>query len=248
MPGRKRRLGRVPFAGRRRVGFMARRRVRAQRRGVRIQRRNLRIGGFAGIEMKFLDTNRAVVSLPVTWGLLDPTTFLGLTSVGEGAGQSQRIGRKFTIHSLHIKGFINMAEFEAQPGPVDDEITRLSVVLDMQTNSAQMVATLVYDSTIGSPVNDFRQLENTHRFKVLKDRTFRLRPFGLNEGAVNSFASQKFMLPFKFNFSFTPPINVMASSTEAVIASMADNSIHLIGVTTVATNTLTYRCRCRFTG
>ncbi len=247
----KRRLQRIPFVGRRRAGFKRRRMLKARRR--RTARLNIRTGGFLGREMKFLDTALTGATLSATWtgGELDPAVFLGLSCVAQGNSEIQRIGRKYTVHSIHIKGFIQVSALEAQPAPIADQITRLILVVDQQTNGAQLDAeSVIVSAGAGTDVNAFRNLEFTHRFRVLKDKFIRVGVgnHGTNEGAVNSFANSQFLIPFKFNHSFKPGLQVIASDTSAIIADMVDNSIHLIGCSTAATNTITYTARCRFTG
>lgn len=207
---------------------------------------NLRTGGFTGLERKFFDIDQ-VSAFNTSWAVEENAT-AALSAVGQGDGESTRDGRLYNILSLHIRGFIIMAAAEASVTPLGDEICRLVVVWDKQTNGALLTATDVMNVSPTDDVNSFRNLQHTKRFHVLKDKKWLVRRQGLNEGAINAFAAGPRKIPFSWNFTFKEPIRVTMSGTAADIANVTDNSLHLIGIATSTSVTYSYTSRIRFTG
>ncbi len=212
---------------------------------------NVRTGGFMGIEKKFVDYTVSNDPFTSVWagGEMEDATALSLSAVAQGDGESQRDGRMYTIHSVFVKGFLRTASQESQTAPITDAVARLALVWDKQTNGAQLNAEDVFDTvTAGEDVNSVKNLQFSHRFRVLKDITIPLPVQNTNEGAINLFASSPTLVPFKMGFTFKTPIQVRCTGTTAAIASIQDNSIHLIGTATDTNVTLWYRSRVRFMG
>lgn len=212
-------------------------------------RRNARTGGFLGIETKFFDTETTDDAFATTWAAMEPAT-TNLTAIGQGDGESQRDGRKYSIKSIHLKGWVHVNTAESQTAPQSDHMVRICLVLDKQTNGAQLTATQVMDGGQTEDTLSFRNLQFTKRFTVLFDRFIRIpNSLGvMNEGAANLFANSLMRVPFKINKVFNPPLEVLMSNTTADIANVTDNSIHMIGVSTHTTSLLSYQCRVRFVG
>ncbi len=225
-------------------GFIRRTRTRGARRApARLRRRGVGIGN----ELKFFDVETAVDAFAVTWETIEPAT-TNLTAVAQGDGESNRDGRSYVIMGINIKGFISIAVSEAQTAPVGDQLARLVLVWDKQTNGAQLTATQVMDGAQTDDINSFKNLQFTKRFVILKDQTWMVRRVGLNEGAVNAFAAGNRSLPFEWNINFRVPMEVTMSGTGADIANVTDNSIHMIGVATSTIVKASYQCRIRFRG
>ncbi len=212
-------------------------------------RRNVRTGGFLGLEKKFFDVESNADAFAVTWAVMEPAT-TNLTAIAQGDGESNRDGRKYTMLSIHIKGYIQRAASEGVTNPVGDETVRLCLVWDKQTNGAQLTATDVMDGGQTDDYLAFRNLQFTKRFQVLWDKTFTVpgRQGAMNEGASNLFSIAPIVINFKVNRVFKTPINVTMSNTTADIANVVDNSIHMIGVGSTTSVTANYQCRVRFVG
>ncbi len=212
-------------------------------------RRNIRTGGFLGLERKFFDVESAADAFATTWAAMEPAT-TNLTAVAQGDGESNREGRKFSILSIHLKGFVKRPASESTTGPFGDETVRVCLVQDKQTNGAQLTATDVMDGGQTEDYLAFRNLQFTKRFNVLWDRTFTLPVSrgAMNEGSINLFATADVRVPFTVNKTFNNPIQVTMSGTTADIANVTDNSIHVIGVGSATSVTLDYQCRIRFMG
>ncbi len=230
-----------------------RKRVRAPTgRAAAVARRNIRIGGFMGIENKFVDYELDVTTVDASWSgnELEDGTALSLSSIAQGDGESQRDGRQVQLLSVHLKGWLDMAQTEAVTAPSDGGIARLILVLDKQTNGAQLNAEDVVTVTTND-VNAWRNLQNSQRFRILKDQRFEFKPYGATQEAANLFSGALVRHPFEFHVVFKKPIPVNFSGTTAVVASIVDNSIHLIGCSTAAGTfscNIAYTSRVRFRG
>ncbi len=213
-------------------------RVRPRRR----RQLNLRTGGFLGIENKFVDFQTDSDAFALTWARMEDATFDSVSGIVQGNGESQRIGRKVTLTSIHIKYRVFANAVESQTAPQPDLVGRLVLVLDTQTNAAALTATDVMDNGQTDDLLSFRNLANTKRFRVLWDNKWKLNigdaQFG--EGAANLFAHGAVVSRvMSYNLRFKKPITVLynATATDGTISTVVDNSLHIIGISN-STNAL----------
>lgn len=210
---------------------------------------NNRTGGFMGLELKFADIETNNDAFASTWATMEDSTNDSVSGVGQGDGESERDGRKYQIHSIHIKARVHTAVSESQVTPLPDLQGTIMLVWDTQTNGAQMTATDVMDGGLTDDTLAFRNLQHSKRFRVLWTKHWKIMANGTNEGAVNLFAQNAQTTPtFMFNRVFKTPIPVICQATTAVIAAISDNSLHIIGVANLATALLNMQVRIRFTG
>ncbi len=204
------------------------------------------------LENKFMDATKGDTAMAITWTSILPSGGVtGALSVpAQGDGESDRDGRVFTIKSVHIRGVISMIGVESATTPVPDQMYRLVLVMDSQTNATAITATDVMDAGSTNDVNSFRNLQNSKRFTVLWDSGLQriIRDGQTNEGAVNLFAAQSPFIPWKFDKAFKEGIKVRCVGTDANITSVSDNSITLIGIATSTGVFIQYESRIRFTG
>lgn len=245
--GTKRRNGKGAATKRRRVDFSS-----PASMATATIARNLRTGGFLGIENKFVDYRVDDDAFTNVWagGEMEDGTALSVSAVAQGVGESQRDGRKYSINSVFIRGTLEIPSSESEMTPRPDFVARVALVLDKQTNGAQLNAEDVF-KTIGAAhdIDSFRNLQFVDRFQILAEKKIRIPQWGqTNEGAINLFSSPNSIVPFKMSFVFKKPLKVTTKATAAAIASIIDNSIHVIGTATSPTLTLSYTSRCRFTG
>lgn len=205
--------------------------------------RNTRTGGYIGIEKKFVDYEyEATVASTLAGSEADPTE-LAISAIAQGDGQSNRDGRRCVLRSVHVKGFLAFAPSGATShGPC-----RIVVLLDTQTNGAQFNAEDVFvDPTDTShDAITFRNLQYQKRFRVLGEFSYDLNSPG--GGATPMTVSKSFQLHKEFKSG----IPVEHTGTTAAVASISDNSIHVLAVcgTGVAAQvTLRYYSRVRFVG
>ncbi len=199
-------------------------------------------------EMKSADFSTAGDAFATTWTSMEDGTILSVSGIAIGTADDQRIGRRILIHSIHIKYRMHVNASEMQTTPPPDLIGRMALVLDSQTNKAQLTATDVF--TVGPPdFQAFRDLDHTSRYRVLLDVPFKIPSVGINEGASDLFAQQNATTSIRsFHKKFPKPIPVLYDGDTNVIGVTTDNSFHIIGVANQTTALLTYVVRLRYTG
>ncbi len=91
-------------------------------------------------ELKFVDYTVTNDAFTTTWvgGEMEDATALSISAIAEGTGDSQRAGRVATLISWKINGFVNIAAVESITTPLPDQIARIVVVHDKQTNGVQL--------------------------------------------------------------------------------------------------------------
>ncbi len=202
-------------------------------------------------ELKFADTNFAPENVPntIAGSEADPpgvgaqTTPGQLSGVAQGDGESQRDGRKIVLKSLHIRGAVSNQSF-AGSTLQGTALVRVAIILDTQTNGAQLSAEDVFLSTANVEFS-FRNLRFINRFKILKQRLFIVEPkSAAGDGTANDVAAAK----TTFNWFLRLNIPVMYDGTTANIASVVDNSLHVICFSDSTFNDIKYASRIRFVG
>lgn len=215
-----------------------------------------RIMNMMGVEKKFLDssfTGTVSVATDATGGEMDPATLLCLTTPVQDDTPSGREGKRITCKYIEIKGTLDVAPAEIQANPQQGNQVLVAMVLDMQTNQAQMNSEDCFKNTAANALTNATPLRNllfADRFRILKSEVFDLTPKTLSHFAVDSFSVAGRTVSFNW---FVPlkdmPVNFNATAT-GVIGNVIDNSIHIIAFSTATgqTTTLTYNARLRFVG
>lgn len=210
-------------------------------------------------EVKYYDTSAsgtiAGEGLTSPTGLMvDPTTVNCISAPAQGNAATQRDGQVIILTSMHISGIIRrIPQGGTGTLPFPSQV-RLWVVLDTQSNAAQMnsqdcfINPLSIDHTIASPL---KNLTFGSRFKILATRTWQTPgntyqqaagPLYYEAGAQFSFdiIKKKLRIPVRFNGS------------SAGVASVVDNSIHVIAAHNDANianlHQIYYNARVRFVG
>lgn len=204
-----------------------------------------------GVEKKFIDYEYdAVIVETVAGSEADPATALSLTATAQGDGESNRDGRQVRLLSCHLRGEVQFDPLDqATPGLA--QCVRILVVLDKQTNGAQFNAedVLADPANADLDVHAFRNLQYTQRFRVLKDFTVRQPAFTAVWDSDSTLKAGA-QVPFKCNIDLGN-MPVTYTGTSAAIASIADNSIHVLAIastTSTGSATLKYISRVRFVG
>ncbi len=225
-------------------------RTRRQRRAPAFGRQNQRTGGFMGIEKKFADTETADDAFAVTWARMEGATNSQISGVAQGNGESQRIGRKIQIHSIHIKARVTRVALIASAVVPKHLVGRFVLVLDTQTNGAALTATDVMDGGQNDDTMAFRNMQFTSRFRVLWDKRWVLKGGIANVGNAATYSNGNNSTGIMvYNKRFKTPISVTYNSTTtAVVAAVTDNSFHIIGVANDTLALLSYQVRIRYTG
>jgi len=220
-----------------------------------------RTGGFLGKELKFIDYELAAHALVATvaGSECDPQSSVDcLNATAQGDTEQNRDGRRQFTHSIMIKGYVDFHPSKATATfSLDSCFVKLALVLDTQTNGAQLNAEDVFvdpsstylDSTL------VRNLQYTSRFKVLKMITIKVPPMiggYCGDGTTNLADGCRTHVPFSCYYNFKTPLVTSYTNTTAVVANIADNSLHLIAIKSKTTENaqvrqLNYYSRCRFT-
>lgn len=211
---------------------------------------NFRTGGYTGIEKKFLDSELQSQAFGTGWETMSPVTLNCLNGIATGTGESGRIGRKYLILSVHMKVVITIGAIESDTTPIGQFNMRIALVIDHQTNNAELTATDVMDPGGTRDLLAFRNLQHTGRFNVLWDKRFHINSNGqTNEGAVNLFAiGGQATRVISYDKTFKTPLIVICDGTDNTIGSITTNSLQVIGVSNSTSAVLSYQARVRYTG
>lgn len=217
---------------------------------------NKRTGGYEDMENKFVDYEVSDKTISTTWAgsEIDPTTPSSISTAAQGDGENQRDGRVYYINSVHVNGVVEAPAQEDINGAYSDTEVRILLVWDTQTNAAQAQGEEVMsEASTADSYNSFRNLQNSKRFVVLKDKRLKL----ILSRAENSTDSGSLNVngvtsKFSMNKKFKKPIKVRCTGTTATVASISDNSLHLYCVSTpsglATAPVISYISRCRFSG
>lgn len=172
-----------------------------------------RSGYYGGIERKFLDTAFSDGTLA------SAMTFYNPMVIPQGDTESQRIGRKVVIRSLHLRGTLTL--LNATDVTNTSNQFRMRIVIDTQTNGAQFGATDLLET---DAINSFSNLANRSRFRVLYDKTKEFNSFGASAtGAAYSFG--EVIKPISVNLKLNLPVEFDNSATTGAITTVRSNYI-----------------------
>lgn len=199
--------------------------------------RNARIGGFLGLERKFLDCawNGVAIasSTDGSGGELQPSSGCSdaISVPAQGDGESQRDGRKYCIKSVYVSGTIFTTPIADQGDSLMTRGYYFALVLDKQANGGTMVTENVFvnPSTSTSAIlpQPLRNLQNSTRYRILDSCYVEpggayAIPDGTATGSISAQTMQKVELSWKGN------INVDTTGATATVSVAADNAIHLV--------------------
>lgn len=234
--------------------------ARQQRQKRSLRFRNAVTMGFLGIERKFYDTALTPTNVAsptdATSGELDPSGTSMISTPAVGDSEQNREGKKINILSVEIEGYLNRAGAEASTGVANDLQCMVALVLDTQTNAAQLNSEDVFKNTSASAQlahSPVRNLLFASRFQVLKKKVFNLDNPSVGYAAANDLSWNGIGRKFKWFIKFPKGLVVnFNAGTTASIANVIDNSLHIIAFanTSTAGNTATlqYNARIRFVG
>lgn len=232
---------------------------------------NATSAGFLGIEKKFLDMAKTetVISAAaaLTGGEMDPSATSGpgggsggcigcLSCPAQGDSEQGRDGKRFVIDSLILKGYVRFYP-TATTGVLDPVKVFVAVVLDTQTNGAQMDSEFCFKNFLGSEetnINPVKNLLSGNRFRILKSAVYDLTPHGAFAASATFAANSvrrdfDWYLPFKGGLRVSLKDGDLNSGQNADVANVVDNSLHVIAFSTEANKAyISYNARIRFQG
>lgn len=213
---------------------------------------NLRTGGFIGMELKFYDLYHAatLASSATMAGLeQDPGTELCLNGMASDTDPSTRDGRQITMKNIYISGHIYDNGGPAA-GTVQTQIVYIALVLDTQTNRAQLNSEDVFVNPGGatSCIAPLRNLEYSKRFRVLDHVRLEVPVDLVWQGTTTEHCYRR--VPFKLAAKLDKVVNFVDPSTAASgVSAITDNSLHIIACATDnAVVGISYNSRLRFVG
>lgn len=231
------------------VALVAKRANRVSAKKAAERRLNVRIGGFLGIEKKFVDYEYdAAVVQTVASSEADPATALCLNVTAQGDGPSEHDGRSQRALSVEIKGQVTWSATDAAT-PSEPGYVRILVVHDRQTNGAQFNAEDVLDDPTDADLDTLamRNVEFEKRFRILKDIIVKKPNNGSFVWDGTSAPSEAAYAPFKIFCKLNGMVTNYTSTT-AAIANIKDNSIHVMAIGEGGAAVLRYISRVRFYG
>lgn len=216
---------------------------------------NIRSGGYLGLENKFYDTG---ISSPtnisananLTGGEIDPSTVNCISAPAQGDGESDRDGRQICITSINVKGVVKVAAQAGQTSADDGTIVFVALVLDKQSNGAQLSSEQVFSNPSNSANlagQPMLNLQYQQRFKVIASKTFSPQDINMAYNGT-SVAQAGLLLPFTFYKKVKTVTNF--TGTTAGVSNVADHSYHIVAFTNSSTlgPQLLYNSRIRFMG
>lgn len=235
-----------------------RRKVPTRTRGYRRMRKAVitdqpiraRTAGYFGLEYKFIDYEKDTSLVTTVAGAeVDDTTAGSCSSIAQGDGESNRDGRKAVLKSWYVSGAVKLEQKSAQTTSLDARVVTIYGVLDTQTNGAQLNSEdfLKDPSTATLDFLAVRNLENSKRFKtIFKERCVLKYPSAQSDGSANTGEFNGDYYLFDVNKKLDVPVTF--TGTTATVASISDNSLHIIAVTSGDSVKLQYISRVRFVG
>ena len=140
-----------------------------------------------------------------------------MLTIPQGDEESERVGRKITVKS--INGLLNITGNPA----VGNDFLRLSLVQDTQANGGAATYSGVGGVYETDVVPAMRNLDNSARFKVLKNW---LIPVTATSGIVGAFGTISKHL--KINLKCNIPISYDSSATTGAIGTIRANNLFLL--------------------
>ncbi len=192
----------------------------APRKGYRTVPRST--GVYGSGDMKYFDTEHSATAIPASadWtgttfapNVGTPTTMVNPVT---GSGISNRIGREIVLYKLKIRGLINVPAQVNQTAGDGGSLIRMALVQDMQTNFTQAVGPDIFRapttaSALMVPLS-YQSLANFGKFKVLKDKTFKLQNPNISWDGTNM-EQQGLDHHVKFNVRFPGGLKINFNAT-----------------------------------
>lgn len=207
------------------------------------------------VESKTHSTFKAATSLVAptdsSGAEFDPaSTALCLNAINQGDSYTDRDGRKIVMKSVHVTGVITSAKQADQTAMDDPAYIYIALVLDTQTNGAQLNSEDVFSNPSGSATlcaSPIRNMNRIDRYRVLKSVKLKLeRPPTQWDGT--NIEQGGLIEPFEIYKKLNVPVTY--SSNGNGIADIVDNSLHIIAYTsnTDLVPQIQYNSRVVFTG
>lgn len=188
-------------------------------------------------ENKFFDTIRGASSPTTSGTIVSPS----LNLIAAGTKENERIGRKCTVHSVHLRGTVNMPTSSI---PLNERI-RVIIYCDKQNNGGAVAVTTT-DLLETASVNSFRNLSNSGRFNFLQDQTFTFNQQAGSGADTTTDTYPSVLKTFKWNKKLN--LDLEFSDITGTLGELRSNNIGVFAISTNGLSVIEYTARLRFTG
>lgn len=187
-----------------------------------------------GTELKFYDQSAGPTAASSTGTIASAS----LCTVASGTGESQRIGRKITISSIHLRVVASL-NATTTASNTDDGL-RVILYWDKQCNGASAAVTDILET---GDYLSYNNLSNKNRFTILADKMVDVSATaGAYNGTTNQFAQKA--NTHSWNIRCRLPVEF--SSTTGVIGEIRSNNLGLLMVSDNNQVQYRYQARVRF--
>lgn len=208
---------------------------------------NPRTGGSIGQELMFRDQSDDAVTVPSTTTLMviDEPASGCLNGMSQGSGESERVGMRVVNKRLDINVNWN------QDGTTS-QVLRLLVVQDTQTNGTMMTGDAFMPDKVSGLLDqnlNFANPFNSHRFKILYDKTFQgTQPSRYWNGSAEVSPEGTKFIKIRLKLGGKKGIVTRYTTTGNTVSAIADNSFHLLAVAdqSAGSDTLSWFSRLRY--
>lgn len=182
-------------------------------------------GRFAGAggELKFHDIAVNNFTVQSTGNIQNAGT---LIVIPQGTGENQRIGRKCTLRSVHMKFKIDLPEKDAVTKPARGETVRIILYVDKQANGTTAAVLDILETT---DMQSFRNLSNSQRFVTICDKLHNINYAGMasdgagvvSQGEVthSSTFNKKLNLPIEYSDVFGAMVEIRSNNVGILLIS-----------------------------
>lgn len=152
------------------------------------------------------DTCRALGGASA-WGTTDlqmPASNTWVGEISKGDEINQRAGRRISVHSIRIRGFIAIAA-DTTPTPGITPYFRFLVINDKIPNGV-----IPNPGTALEPygILAFHNKDQLIRYGVLKDKVIKFPSLATTHSTSTSTDTEGYDMPFKFNMKFKMPLEI----------------------------------------
>lgn len=133
-----------------------------------------RSSGYHGVEKKMHSITEAETQIDGALGLKKSL----IDGIAQGNNYDKRVGSKVFIHSIDIKGRlcgdnVTLGTEESK----ECDAVRIVLLIDQQSNGTSPEFAEVFNTTLANtPVDAYRNLQNTQRFQILYDKRHTVMP------------------------------------------------------------------------
>ncbi len=189
-------------------------------------------------ERKFFDSTLGDVAVSASG-----TVQSSMVEIPQGTTESERVGRKIRITSVHYRGHITIP-FNGSTGAGSNDIVRMILVQDKQVNGA---AFSVLDYLEASDHHSFRNLSNVNRFHTLYDRQFAIDAQSGGGRGDNTVFTAVSRVPFQFHKNVNIPIEYNNTATTGAVSTQTSNGLFWLFISEAGLGAVDAQFRVRFT-